>query len=219
MSPRPLLFPLALCLASPPALAGNGPIARALANAGYVGDSAGVVVVTDSELCVHTASWSPALALPQCDPGFATLVEPVAPVGLALPTAQGTREIPRTEERRLTLHGGALFASGSAELSAGGRRALDELVARIRGIDTLEEIEITGHTDAQGDVDRNQKLSLRRAHSVRDYLIGQGVDASLIATAGAGESEPVADNATAEGRARNRRVEIVLRGFGRVASQ
>ena len=71
---------------------------------------------------------------------------------------------------------------------------------------------VEGHTDNTGTVTANNELSLRRAISVRDYLISQRVAASSIDVAGLGQSRPVADNATAEGRTRNRRVEIVVSG-------
>jgi outer membrane protein OmpA-like peptidoglycan-associated protein len=71
---------------------------------------------------------------------------------------------------------------------------------------------IEGHTDNVGSDATNSELSLRRALSVRDYLIGLGVAASRIDVDGYGPSRPVADNSTADGRARNRRVEIVISG-------
>ena len=71
---------------------------------------------------------------------------------------------------------------------------------------------VEGHTDNTGTVAANSELSLRRAIAVRDYLINQGVAASSTDVAGLGSSRPVADNATADGRARNRRVEIVVAG-------
>jgi outer membrane protein OmpA-like peptidoglycan-associated protein len=73
-------------------------------------------------------------------------------------------------------------------------------------------IEIVGHTDDVGDDDYNLNLSLQRAEAVRDYLVSEGVDASKIATVGMGESMPIASNSTPEGRAENRRVEILVLG-------
>jgi outer membrane protein OmpA-like peptidoglycan-associated protein len=71
---------------------------------------------------------------------------------------------------------------------------------------------VEGHTDNTGSVETNNELSLRRAISVRDYLISQGVAASSTDVAGLGSARPIADNTTADGRARNRRVEIVITG-------
>ena len=74
------------------------------------------------------------------------------------------------------------------------------------------DFKIEGHTDSTGSAATNTELSLRRAITVRDYLIGQGVPAPRIDVDGFGPDRPVADNSTADGRARNRRVEIVLSG-------
>ncbi|MGC1330236.1 OmpA family protein, partial [Pseudomonas sp.] len=71
------------------------------------------------------------------------------------------------------------------------------------------QLTVTGHTDSVGKPGYNKKLSERRAHSVVDYLISVGIPrASFVSVSGAGESQPVADNKTADGRAQNRRVEI-----------
>jgi OOP family OmpA-OmpF porin len=69
-----------------------------------------------------------------------------------------------------------------------------------------------GHADSRGDADYNQKLSERRAQSVADYMISQGIDASVIAVSGRGEANPVASNASREGRAKNRRVDASFSG-------
>ena len=77
---------------------------------------------------------------------------------------------------------------------------------------------VEGHTDNVGSAATNSELSLRRAITVRDYLIGQGVAASSIDVAGLGLSMPIGDNSTVDGRARNRRVEIVLSGGPLIAA-
>lgn len=69
-----------------------------------------------------------------------------------------------------------------------------------------------GHTDSVGPEEYNQRLSVRRAESVKAHLVGQGIEANRIYTEGKGESQPVADNSTKEGRAKNRRVEIEVVG-------
>lgn len=80
-----------------------------------------------------------------------------------------------------------------------------------QGLDATQRVRIVGHTDSSGSDALNNPLSLDRAEAVRDYLIAHGVPAARVQVEGRGEREPVADNATAEGRARNRRVEIFLR--------
>jgi len=88
---------------------------------------------------------------------------------------------------------------------------LDE-AASILNENSDVQVEVGGHTDAVGTDEYNQGLSERRARAVADYLIEKGVSASRLGTAGYGESKPVADNGTADGRAQNRRVEL---GTGR----
>jgi outer membrane protein OmpA-like peptidoglycan-associated protein len=107
--------------------------------------------------------------------------------------------------------GGVQFATATANLNPPAR----ETLARFSGIvASYPELRFTieGHTDNVGSDATNSELSLRRALSVRDYLIGLGVAASRIDVDGYGPSRPVADNSTADGRARNRRVEIVISG-------
>ena len=85
-------------------------------------------------------------------------------------------------------------------------RNLAQSLDKYPGSDLL----ILGHTDSVGTAEYNKRLSVRRADAAAEYLIGQGVDRSRIATGGLGEEEPVADNATAEGRSGNRRVEVAI---------
>ncbi|MCK2182931.1 TolC family outer membrane protein [Halomonas sp. YJPS3-2] len=114
----------------------------------------------------------------------------------------------------VTLSADALFAVNSAELSLQSRDELSELAERIRGRDDLVRVYIAGHADSTGSDAINDPLSRRRAQSVGDYLVSQGVDASLIQTEGFGSRRPVATNATVEGRRQNRRVEITLERAG-----
>lgn len=88
---------------------------------------------------------------------------------------------------------------------------LRNLAERVKSSPGVESIDIIGHTDSVGSETYNQGLSERRAHSVADYLSGQGLERRSMTVSGKGESEPVADNHTAEGRARNRRVEVHAR--------
>jgi OOP family OmpA-OmpF porin len=105
------------------------------------------------------------------------------------------------------------FAFESAELSAGGKVALDNLAeamtAALAGNPGLR-LAIAGHTDSVGPAAYNVTLSAARANAVRDYLVSRGVPITALSTAGYGESAPVATNATADGRAVNRRVDLTL---------
>ena len=102
-----------------------------------------------------------------------------------------------------------LFATGESTLLPIARDRLDE-VARALQDNPYDAIVVEGHTDAIGSQRANEDLSRRRAESVRDYLIGQGVDAGQIRAVGIGSSRPSADNKSPEGRANNRRVEIIV---------
>lgn len=90
-----------------------------------------------------------------------------------------------------------------------------EALARFAGVVSSYpglQFDVEGHTDNVGSAAANNELSLRRATAVRNYLVGQGIAAASVDVAGLGSSRPQGDNATAEGRARNRRVEIVVSG-------
>ncbi|ANJ71293.1 OmpA family protein [Ralstonia insidiosa] len=100
------------------------------------------------------------------------------------------------------------FASGSSTLPEEAKSRLNDIAGLLKDDDRT--IVITGHTDNQGDEAANQKLSLERAESVRAYLTGQGVPQTRLQAAGAGSSVPVADNASAEGRQRNRRITFAV---------
>jgi outer membrane protein OmpA-like peptidoglycan-associated protein len=109
----------------------------------------------------------------------------------------------------ITLSGSVLFASNKSALLPAAQNRLNQVADALMA--TKErKLTVEGHTDAQGSTDYNQELSQRRADAVRTYLIGRGYSGELIQSQGIGEGRPVADNANAEGRANNRRVEIVV---------
>ncbi|NNE72301.1 MAG: OmpA family protein [Acidimicrobiales bacterium] len=101
------------------------------------------------------------------------------------------------------------FTVGSAELEAESNTTLDRVAQAISSSDGVI-IEIRGYTDSQGDSDENRILSQERADTVRQYLIDRGVEAISLSSVGLGEANPIADNETEEGRARNRRIEFVV---------
>jgi outer membrane protein OmpA-like peptidoglycan-associated protein len=107
--------------------------------------------------------------------------------------------------------GGVLFATGRAEINAAAREDVSRFSGIVASYPGLR-FNVEGHTDSIGSVATNNELSVRRAITIRDYLIAQGVPASSINVAGLGSSKPIGDNSTVDGRARNRRVEIVLSG-------
>jgi OOP family OmpA-OmpF porin len=105
----------------------------------------------------------------------------------------------------------AFFDFDKSVLKPEGKAKLDDLVGKIQGIN-LEVIIAVGHTDSVGTDAYNQKLSVRRAEAVKAYLVSKGIEKNRVYTEGKGEKQPVADNKTAEGRAKNRRVEIEVVG-------
>jgi OOP family OmpA-OmpF porin len=110
---------------------------------------------------------------------------------------------------KTTLSASALFDLDKAILKDEGKTALHTLDESIkaRGA-TIADIHVIGHTDSEGTEEYNMGLSIRRAEAVRDYMVSEGVDPSIIDVSGEGEANPVASNATREGRAQNRRVDI-----------
>jgi outer membrane protein OmpA-like peptidoglycan-associated protein len=126
---------------------------------------------------------------------------------------QGTNvEVTRTQDNQLKINipNDISFDVGSAAIKPPLRAVLDPFVSSLQG-DPSAQITIVGHTDSTGSDALNNKLSIERADSVRDYIVTRGVAAGRVATAGRGDREPIADNNTDAGRAKNRRVEIFLR--------
>ena len=116
------------------------------------------------------------------------------------------------EEQRgvvITLSGSVLFATGKYTLLAIARERLNEVAKAVKD-QGYKQIVVEGHTDSRGSASANQDLSLKRAQEVRSHLISQGIDANKISAVGRGEDVPIASNDSAEGRANNRRVELVV---------
>src|SRR5580698_3343063 len=118
----------------------------------------------------------------------------------------------------ITLSGSILFASNHAELLPSAQAKLNEVALALTREDVESKITVEGHTDSQGEPGYNQDLSQRRAQSVRDYLVSRGIAADCVTAQGFGLTRPIADNASAEGRANNRRVEIVVQPGGATAA-
>lgn len=109
----------------------------------------------------------------------------------------------------ITLSGGVLFASNKSQLLPGAQASLGQVAEAIKTQDD-KKVLVEGHTDSRGSDVTNQALSKARADSVASYLVSQGVPPDRVTTAGLGPSRPVADNNSPEGRANNRRVEIII---------
>jgi outer membrane protein OmpA-like peptidoglycan-associated protein len=116
------------------------------------------------------------------------------------------------EESRAIVLSGVNFALGTAELTDEARKSLTTAAALIKQAAAEQKFEVAGYTDSVGSPERNQVISQRRADAVRNFLISQGIRRELMVSKGYGQDNPVADNSTREGRAKNRRVELHLLG-------
>lgn len=120
-------------------------------------------------------------------------------------------QVTQTADNQLKLNipSDVSFDTGRADIKPNLRPILDQFA---QGLSTQPntEVRIIGHTDSTGSAAINDPLSVQRAQSAKNYLVARGVDPNRIAIAGRGEREPIADNSTEAGRARNRRVEIFL---------
>lgn len=135
--------------------------------------------------------------------------EPAPPV--AQPTPPPPPKAPEPTSEKVSFAAETLFDFDKSAVKPAGKAALDDLLLKLKGMNT-EVVVTVGHTDSVGSNEYNQKLSLRRAEAVKAYLVGTGMDATRVYTEGKGETQPLADNATAEGRAKNRRVTVEVVG-------
>jgi OOP family OmpA-OmpF porin len=175
------------------------------------------------ELCWRDANWTPATAVQGCDgaiapaapaaPAPAPVAAPApAPAAAApAPAPAPAPAAPAVAATKVTYAADAFFDFDKSVLKPEGKAKLDDLVGKVKGIN-LEVIIAVGHTDSVGADAYNQKLSVKRAEAVKAYLVSKGIEKNRVYTEGKGEKQPVADNKTAEGRAKNRRVEIEVVG-------
>ena len=171
--------------------------------------------------CVRTIDWKSDLALAECEPGMAKVakavefkaVEPApAVVAKAAPAVVTTTE-------KISLEIDAFFDVNKANIKTAGQGKLDALVEKIKADNTsIQTITVTGHASAPGSTAYNQRLSEQRAANVKSYLVSKGVDGSIIVSQGMGESNPIASNNNAAGRAKNQRVDIDIKAERTVTS-
>jgi OOP family OmpA-OmpF porin len=170
------------------------------ANEAYVGDSSKHYITDSAGRCVYTSSWTKELATKECNPElFPEVAEaPPAPPPPPMPVYE-----------KHTVSATALFDFDKSVLKPAGKEAIHGIDEDIKSSKSkVVDINIVGHTDSVGTEEYNQELSVRRANAVKDYMVSEGIDPGIIDVKGMGEADPVASNATAEGRAQNRRVEI-----------
>jgi OOP family OmpA-OmpF porin len=192
--------------------------------------SDGTVIKSGADgLCWRDANWSPATAEGSCDgavkppppppppapppppPPPPVAAPPVAaPVAVApAAPAPAPRAAPVSE--KVTFAADAFFDFAKSNLKPDAQAKLSDLVDKTKGVN-LEVIIATGHTDSVGNAAANQRLSIRRADAVKNFLVSKGIEQNRVYTEGKGSTAPVADNATAAGRAKNRRVEVEVVG-------
>jgi OOP family OmpA-OmpF porin len=175
------------------------------ANDSYVGSAGGHYITDSSGDCVRTSRWKKEDMTVDCG------AEPVVEAKKAPPPPPPPPPPAEPVYEKTTLSAGALFDFNSATIKPEGEKALEAVAENIRSKGaSVVDIDIIGHTDSVGPEEYNQQLSVRRATAVRDHIVSKypNVDPSIIDVSGKGESSPVADNKTAEGRAQNRRVEV-----------
>jgi OOP family OmpA-OmpF porin len=184
----------------------------------YVQDASGIIVRDTFGDCVHTGYWTPADAVVVGCDGVVAKEEPApappppppapAPEPVAAPAPV---PVPVPVSEKVTYSADAFFDFDKSVVKAEGKAKLDDLTSKLKDMN-LEVIVAVGHTDSIGTVAYNQKLSVRRAEAVKAYLISKGVEAKRVYTEGKGKKQPIADNKTAAGRAKNRRVEVEVVG-------
>ena len=195
--------------------------AHAVMSPGHVYDTRDVVVRDGSGQCVRTSFWSKENATKECNPELFPEPRVVAPPPPAPKLAPAVKAAPvvapvlvaTPKSKVMVFQEAALFGFDKSELTPAGQEALRKYREEARAeMNTATLVKITGHTDSIGAAEYNQQLSLRRAQAVRDYLVKLGGNASIMEVAGMGETQPIADNKTAAGRAQNRRVEVEVVG-------
>ena len=151
--------------------------------------------------CHPLMSWS--------SPGSACAGAPVPAPVVAEPTPPPPKRVQVTD-KKIEITDIVQFETNKAVLLPQSEQLLNEVADALKEHSEIDEVRVEGHTDSQGGDKPNMKLSEARAKAVRDYLIGRGIDGSRLVAKGFGESKPVADNDTEEGRFKNRRVEFEI---------
>ena len=180
-----------------------------------------------NELCWRDAFWTPATAHPFCDgalkppppppapPPAPRVAPPPPPPPAVAPAAVVPVPVPAAPpvavNEKVTFEAGANFDFDKSVVKPDDQAKLADLVDKSKAI-ALEVMVVTGHTDSVGNDAYNQKLSIARADAVKNFLVGKGVEKNRVYTEGKGSKSPLADNKTAEGRAKNRRVSVEVFG-------
>jgi OOP family OmpA-OmpF porin len=186
---------------------------------GYVTDTRNAIVKDPYNLCWRTGYWTPAIANCECDKDLLPkqVCEPPPPPqpAAAPPPPPAAKPAPppppKPVTEKVTFAADVFFDFDKAVLKPEGKAKLDDVVGKLKAT-ALEVVIAIGHTDSVGTAEYNQKLSVRRAEAVKAYMVSKGIEPNRIYTEGKGKAQPIASNSTAEGRAKNRRVEIEVVG-------
>ncbi|MFM7522710.1 MAG: outer membrane protein OmpA [Betaproteobacteria bacterium] len=220
---------------------GGSALAAGGSKKGYLVDSQNDVVRSGFGLCWHTGFWTPADAIEECDGAISKPAAAApAPSPAPAPTQKLAAE-PEPDEvvyaeeetvlaedepdmpapaaaaaaaptaEKVTFSADAFFDFDKSVLKPEGKTTLQNLVAQLKNTD-IEVVVATGHTDWTGSDAYNMKLSMRRAKAVKAFLVSRGIPEARVFVEGKGERNPIADNHTKEGRAKNRRVDIEVVG-------
>lgn len=198
---------------------------------GYLVDVNGTIVTTtNTDLCWRDIEWTPSRSAEPCDPRNKPVA--AAPAAKAIVIAAATAApMARPAEvkplpQKMSFSADALFAFNKSVLKPQGKTMLDELVRELDG-GTYDVILVTGHADRIGSKEYNQKLSVRRANTVKDYLVSKDVPAGRIDAEGKGETQPVTHSGDCKGVKSakviaclqpDRRVDVEMNGTKTVAS-
>lgn len=180
-------------------------------NSGYLQDSRGNVVKDAYNLCWRTGYWTPGMATSECDPDL--VKKPAAmPVAQSAPTP-APAPMPMGPEKpafeKITLQAETLFDFDKAVVRPDGKKALDDVVAKMKQYPQVEVVLVTGYTDRIGTEAYNQKLSERRADAVKAYLVNQGIASDRIETKGMGKADPVVSCDNIKGRVNRHNKKLV----------
>ncbi len=206
---------------------------------GYVTDTRGAIVKSGFGLCWRTSAWTPAMAVAECDPDLvpkpAPAPAPAAPAPAPAPRpaapapapkpAPAAAAKPKRCDATVTLQNDQVFVFNKADLTAAAKARLEkDVIGRLLTCATVEAVIIEGHTDRLGSQQYNQKLSERRAESVKRYLVSRGTDAAKVETLGMGKTVQTKSCPDVKNQSRkeliaclapNRRAIISIKGAGK----
>ena len=223
-APAPAAKPAVAAPAAAPAPTAKPEAAKEAARVAVAAPAA-VVVAKPAVAAPAAVPAAKAAAAPKAEVKVAAAPAPVAVAAAVASPAAAAATTPAAESSKVVLAGDALFVSGKSgikDLSKDGKVRLDEVIAKIKAMGSVEQIKVIGHADPTGNAKTNRSLSEARAKSVKSYLVAKGVKPALIITSGMGDTQPVtqcdktlAKEVLKECHAPNRRVELEIIGKGK----